>query len=572
MRLFNFSAANCKNCYKCVRSCPVNAIKFTNDFAEIDEEKCIACGRCFVVCPKNARNVENDVDKVLEELSQQKKKMIAVVDSSYIGMFCDPAKFVAGLKKLGFYSVQETAIGAEIVTEKYIDYVKENSEQKYIISSSCPTIYLYVRKYYPELCQYLIPIITPMLALGRLIKKEEKDCYTVYIGPCLSKKYEMDTFADVEQTAIDFSITFEEILRMFRRCSVDTNRLEPMMPERTAKSFGLHYSIAGDMWASLRYEVIKNKYDVFQITGIENAKNIFRSMLGGRLEKSYISLAACVGSCLDGPFTPKNMGSVFERQQKVKQFVLHGWDTKSAVVDWTGVELSCEHIPNEVNRKKATKEEIEIILKKMDKQSRNDELDCGACGYNSCREKAQAVFENMASVEMCMPYMRSKAENMNDIIFFNVPNIIITLNENLVVTHFNPIAEKSFHIGWADVIGRPVSLLMDDKDFKRVLEKKEDMINKKVRIPQYDIVVMQNLIYLSKEQEIIVTMQDITEDEKRREELDKLRKRTVEIAQNVIEKQMRVAQNIASLLGETTAETKVALNRLKDVVLKEGDD
>lgn len=570
MKLFNFSAANCKNCYKCVRSCPVKAIKFTNDVAEIDEEKCIACGRCFVVCPKHARNVENDVEEVKHVLAEGKRPVYACVDSSYIGLFDDPSRFVSALKKLGFASVQETAVGAERIMEKYIDYVGKRAEQKYIISSSCPTIYLYIQKYYPSLSPYLIPIVTPMTALGRLIQKEDPLGYTVYIGPCLSKKYE--TFPKGQHGAIDASITFVEILRMLHWSNINIEKMEPCAPDRVAQSFGFHYSIAGDMWASLKYEAVKNKFDVFHVTGVENARNIFQSMIEGNLEKAYISIAACVGSCLNGPFMPKNTGSVFVKEQKVKQFVFHGWKKPDILPDWDGIDLSCEHKSQQVNRKKASKEEIEEILRKMDKHSRDDELDCGACGYNSCREKAQAVFENMASVEMCMPYMRSRAENMNDIIFYNVPNIIITLDKNLIVTHFNPIAEKSFDISWEQILGKPISTLMDDGEFRRVLERKKDVINKKIRIPQYDLVVMENLIYLSKEEEIIVTMQDITEDEKRRQELDKLRKQTVEIAQNVIEKQMRVAQNIASLLGETTAETKVALNKLKDVVIKEGDD
>lgn len=568
MKLFNFSAENCKNCYKCVRSCPVKAIKFRNYRAEIDEDKCIACGQCFVVCPKHARNLENDFDTVVNILKSG-RKTIACIDSTYLGFYDNPAQFIEGLKALGFHSVEEIAVGSEIIADKYCEFIKNNADLKYIISSSCPSVYLYVRKYYPELIKYLIPVVTPMIALGKVIKKENPDSYTVYIGPCLSKKYE--TRHRSETLAMNALITFDEINRMMKRKFIKIEEFEGVEPDRVANVYGENYSIAGDMWEMLRSELKTNKYDIFTINGFNNVKNLFDSMVNGELERAYIGISACSESCISGPFIPKNSKNVFSRRQILRNFAVNGWNKEGENIDWSEINLSTVFKPRTVNRVKASEEEIKSILNKMDKHGRADELDCGACGYNSCREKAQAVFEGMAEVEMCMPYMRSRAENRSDIIFLNSRNIIMLLDSNLNVKQFNPVAEKSFQVIASYMLDKPISLLIDDNDFAEAFKEQKDIMNKKVRLSNYGMIVMQNIMYINKENEILVTMQDVTEDEKRSEELDKLKINTVETAQNVIEKQMRVAQEIASLLGETTAETKVALNKLKDVVLKEGD-
>ena len=190
MRLFNFTVSNCRNCNKCVRVCPVKAIRFINNEAKIDETRCIACGQCFMACPKHARNVQNDVDKVLRELDSG-KKTVAILDSAYMGAFKEPEKFISALRTLGFSSVQEIAAASEKVTELYINYMNENAgKQKYFISSTCPAIYIFIEKYHHELIKYLMPVASPMVLLGRAIKKDDPDCTAVYIGPCLSKKYE----------------------------------------------------------------------------------------------------------------------------------------------------------------------------------------------------------------------------------------------------------------------------------------------------------------------------------------------------------------------------------------------
>jgi Iron only hydrogenase large subunit, C-terminal domain len=570
LRLFNFTADNCKNCNKCVRECPVKAIRFKNNRAEIDEEKCIACGQCFTCCPKHARNMENEVGIVTEMLASD-RRVVACIDSAYLGSFKEPGKYITALRKLGFDSVQEIAAGSERITEDYIKYIKANAgKQKYFISSTCTAIYLFIQKYHPTLVKYLIPVVTPMLALGMAIKAEDPNAYTVYVGPCLSKKYE--TLPKRDDAPINSLITCEEIMRMFRRKFIDMNALEASMPDRVTKNTGSSYSISGDMWPNITEILEENSYDSLRVNGLDNVKNLFESMESEELGKCYIGISACVESCINGPFIPKESLSLFCRRQKITNFAAgNGWGIEGEQINWEGIDLSRSFEPIGVPSHKATKKQLDDILHRMGRNTRADEYDCGACGYNTCREKAQAVFDGMAEEEMCWPNLRKKAEHKGDTIFLNSRNIIVLIDKEHKIQQINPVAEQYFKVANYDVVGKPVTVLgLPLDDYAYCLAIKKDIMNKKMRLDEHGLVVMQNIIYIEGD-ELFISMQDITEEEARKEELDKLKMHTVNIAQNVIEKQMRVAQEIASLLGETTAETKVALNKLKDVVLKEGE-
>lgn len=570
MRLFNFTAENCKNCNKCVRECPVKAIRFKNNKAEIDEEKCIACGQCFVTCPKHARNMENEVDVVSQMLASD-RHVVACIDSAYLGSFREPGQYVAALRKLGFDSVQEIAAGSERITEDYIDYIKANAgKQKYFISSTCPATYLFIQKYHPKLVKYLIPVVTPMLALGMAIKAEDPNAYTVYVGPCLSKKYE--TLPKSDSAPINSLITCQEIIRMFKKKMINLNTLEISIPDRVAKSTGSSYSISGDMWPNITEILEENGYDSLRVNGLDNVKNLFESMESEELGQCYIGLSACVESCINGPFIPKESLSLFCRRQKITNFAAeHGWGVDGEPINWDGIDMRHSFEPISVPRHQATPEQIQEILHKMGRKTRADEYDCGACGYTTCREKAQAVFEGLAEIEMCWPNLRKKAERKGDTIFLNSRNIIVFIDKEHNIQQINPVAEHYFKVANDDVKGKHVTTLgLPDDDYTYCFAIKKDIMNKKMHLDEHGIVVMQNIIYIEGD-ELFISMQDITEEEERKEELAKLKMHTVNIAQNVIEKQMRVAQEIASLLGETTAETKVALNKLKDVVLKEGE-
>lgn len=572
IRMFDLMSDNCKNCYKCIRYCPVKAIRFQSGKAEIDMDKCIACGQCFVVCPKHVRNADNDYADVYGRIKNG-VKTAAVIDSSYLAMFDEPEKFVAGLKKLGFATVQEVAAATARITEEQMEYMEEHRNLKYMITSSCPSAYLYVCKYYPELVKYLMPVISPSVALARLIKNKDKDIYTVYIGPCLSRRYET---LESEITCLDAAISFTEAVRMMRVSFIDYTKLEPKLPDRVSGSERKNYAMPGKTCDRLLVKASSLNYSVVSIDGAEQTAELLEAMKDGILDRTMADIAICHGSCLNGPFMHGNNTNMFLSLQKLRKHVdtrqkLMGGEENDEVINWSGVDFTTSFSPMEIKKEKYSDEEIKEVLIKMGKNSRADELDCGACGYNSCREKAEAVLGGMAQINMCMPYMKRKAETMTSAIFLAARNSIIIADMDLKVLRINPAMEKVSKIKMADAVGMNASEFIPEEYFKKVLESGNDIVGEKISIEKFGFTGLMNIMYMKEERNFMVTIQDITADEKRRAELEKLRLSTVDVAQNVIDKQMMVAQEIASLLGETTAETKVALNRLKKVVLKEGE-
>jgi PAS domain S-box-containing protein len=216
-----------------------------------------------------------------------------------------------------------------------------------------------------------------------------------------------------------------------------------------------------------------------------------------------------------------------------------------------------------------SEEQLSGIMKSMGKYELADELNCGVCGYNTCKEKAKAVAQGMAETDMCLNYMRNKAERITNVIFENSPSIIFLIDEEMNIVELNPTAEINFSTKAEFIKGKPISILIDDSDFIKVKETKVSILGKKVAYPKYNSIFIQNVLYLEKQNVILITMSDISEIESNKKELMRVRENTLNAAQQVIEKQMRVAQEIASLLGETTAETKITLTKLKKIVLGE---
>ena len=572
MRIINFSQANCKNCYKCLRHCPLKAIRINNDQAEILEERCISCGRCLVVCPQEARYIKSDIDKVKQFISSG-DKVIASIAPSFIAAFDiqEGGQMVAALKKLGFYGVEETAIGAEIITDAYQAEMKKNQSDN-MITTCCPAVNDLIEKYYPELIPYMIPMVSPMIAHGKSIRQTYgKDTKVVFIGPCVAKKYEA---IDVRHSGIiQAVVTFDELDHWLKEEKIKLSTLCSEPFERIPSKRGRRFPIAGGIERNINQK--DDFYEVIHVDGMEECIELLENLSDGDLHHLFIEMNICKGGCLNGPVMPKNGESLHLRQHRVKEYVKKSdsLPCKQIFKNIEYIDVRKRFFDRTFPKKEASEEEIKKILKTMGKREKQDELNCGACGYNTCREKAQAVFEGMSQMSMCMPYMRSKAESLTNIIFGTSPNIIFILDEEMNVKEFNPSAEKVFQIKAQEIKEKPITLLMDDDYFQQVKKTKQNLYNQKVVYNHYGIVVILNVLYLEKENIMLVIMNNITVQEKNKEELARVKEKTLNAAQDVIDKQMRVAQEIASLLGETTAETKVTLTKLKNIVMGEvGED
>ncbi|KOA19991.1 periplasmic [Fe] hydrogenase large subunit [Clostridium homopropionicum DSM 5847] len=568
MAVINFSKANCMNCYKCVRECPVKAIKVKDEQAQIVEELCIACGNCLRICPQNAKEIQSELVTVKTYINKE-YKVVASVAPAFIGAFkFDHAgQFVSALKRLGFSHVEQTAVGAALVSKEYSEFYNNPCEDNYI-TTSCPGVNYLIQKYYPSLIASMIPVISPMVCHGKTIKERYgEEAKVVFLGPCLAKKLEA-----IEDNSIDAVLTFDELNKWFQKERIVLNELpiESFDAEDLAASI---YPIAGGISATLDKKIDKK---IFKVDGIDNCVQVLGSLEKNEVKSTWIEMNLCNNSCINGPAMPEEAENLYLRKYKIEKYVHNceknnkSWQQKevsinNAYLKKEFINLSSSFaIPNE--------EEIRGLLKDIGKIREKDELNCGACGYNTCREKAIAVYNGMAEKNMCLPYMRQRAEMLTNVIFDVTPNAIFILNDDLDIINFNPSAETLFNVARDFALKKPVTILMEDDDFIDVRDTKRSILSKKVKLKHYNLTVLETAVYIEEHKAILVIMIDITNNEKKEKKLEELKLNTLDMAQEVIDKQMRVAQEIASLLGETTAETKVILTKLKKIVQSKEDD
>ncbi|MCY6353746.1 [Fe-Fe] hydrogenase large subunit C-terminal domain-containing protein [Clostridium sp. ZS2-4] len=575
MKYMNFSNASCKNCYKCLRSCPVKAIRFKNQQAEIVEERCIGCGHCLEVCPQNAREIVSDLEKV-KNLIASEKNVIASIAPSFPGYFnIEEGKIVAVLKKLGFDFIEETAVGAEIVSNFYSEYVEKNKDTAYI-TTCCPSANYLVEKYFPELVPYMIPAVSPMIAHGQILKSiYGKESFVIFIGPCAAKKIEAGSVKN--NKFIDAVLTFEEINQWILESKIDMEEIKREEINKCGEKRGHNYPVDGGIIEAVKDELEKKQLQGISVSGTEDCINILKSMKSGTLKSVFVEMSVCKGSCIGGSNMVNNQQDYYEKLQKVKKYIKKRENaSKDKKFDKNTLKVLTSYINlNKSFRDKSIKianvEEADIkrIMREMGKFEPKDELNCGVCGYNTCREKAKAIYQGMAETDMCLHFMRSKAERLTNVIFENTASSVILIDEELNVKEINPAAQEVFMVEAENIKGKPVAALINDEDFRKVKETGNSIIGKKVEYPQYNAVFIENIVYLPKQNLVLASMINIVEEEKNKEELIRVKENTLNAAEEVIEKQMRVAQEIAGLLGETTAETKVILNKLRKVVAGE---
>lgn len=569
MNFINFSRASCRNCYKCLRSCPVKAVRINNEQAEIDEKRCIACGHCMVICPQNARNIVSDVDFVMEAIKNGKRVVASIAPSFYGAFDADiSSNIVCILKEMGFSYVEETASAAGIISDIYMEYLKKGIHEN-LITTSCPAANNLVEKYYPGLIKYMIPAVSPMIAHGRIMKKKYgMDSIVVFIGPCITKKHEALDFQS--NGVIDAVLTFEELNEWILQQCFNIKNLNAMKFDSTSYYWGRSFPLKGGITDGEQ----NSKYEVIHVEGMEECIKVFDSMKNGDINNVCIVANACIGGCIGGPGMPQS-SRFYKRRKLVNEYAAAAKETAVKIADdreLGDISLKRVYFDKSIIEKKASDRDIEKILRMMGKYEKSDELNCGVCGYDTCRRKAQAVYEGMAEISMCLHHMRTKAESLTNIIFENTPNIIIILDGNMNVRELNPPGEKVFNVKSSDIKGSHISQLFDGSEYYKVKNNRENVYRHKINLPRYGLVLVENILYLEKQDIILGIMTDITKEETAKTEIARMREKTLDTAQQVINRQMMVAQQIAGLLGETTAETKMALTRLKKLVTGEDGD
>jgi len=544
--------SNCKNCYKCIRHCPVKAISFSDAQAGIVSEECIFCGQCFVACPQNAKEIRNDVPSA-KALLKSGAAVYASIAPSFVANYNNVTikSMESALKKLGFSGAEETALGATMVKNQYDRMVAE-AKQSVIVSSCCPTVNLLIQKHYPKALPFLAPVVSPMQAHCKDIKRRLPGAKTVFIGPCISKKAEAEHYPG----SVDCVLTFEELSLWLGEEHIRLESVEDQNGGGRARLFPTAGGILRTMTAD------NPDYTYLAIDGLENCIHVIKEILDQKIKKCFIEMSACAGSCVGGPAMGKNRRTPVREYVAVNRYAgSRDFEVQMPPDEALRKELPLLSVPNVFLGNSA----IEEVLRKMGKTKPEHELNCGSCGYNSCRDKAKAVLLGKADLSMCLPYLKERAESFSDNIIRNTPNAILVLNESLEVQQINTAACRLMNIkDTQDILGERVDRVLDPLPFIEACRKGKSIRDKRVYLAEYEKYVDQTVIYDKSYHIIICFMRDVTEEAKQRASREAMSRTTLEITDKVIEKQMRTVQEIASLLGETTAETKVALTKLKE--------
>lgn len=400
----------CRVCYTCVRECPVKAIRILNGQAEVIHERCIGCGNCVKVCSQGAKNFIHNTEEV-KSILRRKEKKIALVAPSFPAEFeeiADYRKLVGMIRALGFDQVVEVGFGADLVAREY-DRLISDDKNEATISSDCPAIVFYIEHYYPHLVDKLAPVASPMVAMTRVMRKEHaEDANIVFIGPCIAKKAESDE--------IDQAITFTELRELFREADIREESIKASDFDSPHAAKGAIFPVSRGLLQTLNKKEDVVEGDITVAEGRVHFREAIREFDAGQLGHQHLELLCCEG-CIMGPGTSAG-GKRLTRRRKVTEYVRskmkNGFreDWKKNADAYAGIDLSQEFRPLDRRINTPSRESVEKALHAMGKSSERDHLNCGACGYDTCREHAEAIVQGLAENEMCLPFTIEKLHGL----------------------------------------------------------------------------------------------------------------------------------------------------------------
>ncbi len=560
MSILEFKKVNCKDCYKCVRYCPVKSIRVKDHAASILAGECILCGNCTIVCPQHAKEDINDVP-MIKVLMSKHETVIAIVAPSFAAYFNISFETMKStLKKLGFADVFEVAEGAHVVKTEYERLVAENPDQTWI-TSSCASVNYYIKRHRPEAAKYLLPVLTPMKALAKILRERYPEAKFVFIGPCLSKKGE----AFENGSGVSAVLLFEELEDWLAEENIVVHEDESF---RNQPRLSRLFPMSGGILATMKQEPGIN---YLPISGFDGVKQTIEDVIDGKLPHCFIEMNFCKGGCVGGPsFRRKELGTLRGAVKTRQAAGTTIYDEDYSVPET--LDYSTTFQTKRVFRLEPTKAQIEAVLRQMDKFSPEDELNCGMCGYSTCREKARAVLFGKAEIDMCMPYIRKRAENYAGKIIDSVPSGILAIDMSLNISQANPAACDIFGVDATSLVGQPIGTILDENDFVNLLASDEDTLMTSIYLPDYGLYLDETLQVNRDANLIICILKNVTEEKTRHRRAMQKRQQTAAIADEIVEKQLRMVHEIASLLGETASETKIAISDLKESVMMEDDN
>ncbi|MDQ0291526.1 [Fe-Fe] hydrogenase large subunit C-terminal domain-containing protein [Oligosphaera ethanolica] len=552
----------CQDCCRCVRMCPVKAIKIENGSANIIPQLCIACGRCTKVCPFNAKRVRSDIGRAKQLLKDPAPVYVSIAPS-FRTEFADipENKLIAALRRLGFAGVSETALGAQEVSASVAELLKRDPTPRVYISSACPVVVDLIGKYIPSMAASITDFCSPAQAHARLLKKHYGDhIRVVFIGPCIGKKVEADEHPEL----LTLALSYNNLREWFQSESIDPLAMQPterdvFCPDRAAE--GALYPVDGGMIAGIKANCSIHDADFMAFSGVNNVVSALHDLDKTHLKRPlFLELLACEGGCVNGPIGHDTEATIIKRQQ-----IVNAVDYDPAVVPRQArVDATLTHPKTPVLKREFSAKEINDALLSIGKQSFEDELNCSGCGYNSCRDFAVALLEGKAEPSMCVSYMRKLANKKANTLIQTMPSGVIIVQENMNVVECNRRFAEMLGDDIKDAFevspgleGASAQKLVPflTKYFDQVLETGCDISYRDI---ENNGSVYNVTIFTIEPHRIVgCIMRDITEPAVEKEQV--IRK-----AQEVIRRQMETVQKIAYLLGENAAESQVSLNDIID--------
>ena len=561
MGIIEIIKSNCKDCYKCIKHCPVNAISYSDNRVCIDFDKCILDGTCVNVCPQKAKKVKTSLPELKEALQNGEKVIASIAPSFYAYYDFDKTGCILSfLKSQGIFRVEQTSQFAKINAIKHYEYMKITKLP--VISTACPVIVKLIENFYPDLINLLAPVDSPRVLHAKEIKENYPGSKVVFIGPCLAKKNE------AEENGIEYALSFNELEEWMNDENFSFDKVTPEFFNDDYIYETSTYPLEGSLLTLCGADKELSKDEMISLSGLEEIMEFLKYLRGkSNVQYKMIEMLACKNGCINGPLKPSSYcdANYFEIEEKFNKEINMFEKKDQKILNINKYPLNrrfANHYEEEIV---PTEEQIRATLRSMEKYTKEDEINCGACGYKSCRDKAIAVIQGKAEKEMCIPYMKNRAEKFSRILLESNPNGVIILDDNLKITGVNDALLEMADKKADELINQNISVLFDDLEpFQNVLKNKKHVYE---AIRAFNNKKVKKIIFSIKDLGItIVFLVDITEADVHKQALEKVKMETLEKAQAVLDKQMKVTHDVAVLLGESTAETEMLLGKLINLI------
>lgn len=561
-------ATTCQDCCKCIRHCPCKAIKIENGSASIIAELCVSCGRCVRVCPVHAKKIRPDLSRGRFIVSDKNVKIIASIAPSYLSYFHDvsPQKMITALKKLGFYGVSETALGAQVVSSECAKYMDEHGNQVYI-SSACPSAVDFINKYLSDYTKCIVPVMSPLLSHAKMLKdKYGKDSKVVFFGPCAAKKLESDTHS----SELDLALTFADLEEWMKQENIHFESLN----EDAGAEFllgsaeeGRVYSFEGGMNDTIRKADDDAQY--LAISGLENIRRILGSdttAAKSTVKKIFVECLACEGGCINGPVMGNKSDSLANILRTSQEY-----NNTNSRDRQNELDISENYYERKIDEDANIKEaDIKNILLAIGKKDHQDELNCGGCGYYTCRSFAKALLQGKAESSMCLSYLRQSAQKKSNALIRYIPAGVVIADQNLKIIecneNFAELFDEGTKLAYEVTPGLPGMELSNIIEFCELFEAALSSGKDIVRTNYIceDRILNISIFTIEVHRIVGAILQDVTKSELHREQIS-------EKAREVIQKNVITVQKIAHYLGEHMAETEVLLREVASGYSKDND-